>query len=254
MQKIDLPTKVDETTPWKPDINWWLKMIFLLITFLVIWFLGFYVFAYIIIWNISLEKEKEVFGWMLENQEEFSKFDKDILWNKLQDFPYNLYLWDNDEANAFATIWWNIAVTSWLLEKVKYKEEVLFVIWHEKGHIENRDPLRMFATNFPFQITISYIGYNIWFDFSQIARMMWNFMSKDMEIKADNHWIEFVKNKWLQPACILNFFQKDEFGQHRFIELFSTHPTTQSRINNLQNQLWKEIINFENCTKFEYKN
>ncbi|MBS8121990.1 M48 family metallopeptidase [Candidatus Vampirococcus lugosii] len=252
MKKINLPIQVDETVPSRPNIKWGIKMISILIIFIVVGFLGFYMFSYVIIANISLEKEIKMFGNLLKNEENFSKFDKKIFGNKLEDFPYNLYLRDIEDANAFASIGGNIAITKGLLEEIKYEEEILFVIGHEKGHIENRDPLRMFTTNFPFQTTFSYIGYNIGFDFSQITSMMGNILSKNMEINADNYGINFVQKKGLNPGCVLNFFQKNQSKNPKFVEFFGTHPMTETRINNLKKQIGIEEINFEKCTKFKY--
>ena len=81
---------------------------------------------------------------------------------------------------------------------------------------------------------------------------MWNFVSKEMEIHADNKAIQFVLEKWLNPACALNFFD-EESGYHRKLqEFFSTHPMTSTRIENIKYQLQEDDIDFQDCVEFDY--
>ena len=67
---------------------------------------------------------------------------------------YNIYLQDSQEANAFATLGGNIIVTSALLENIKNEEELIFILGHERAHIENRDVIQSFAQSMPIILTL----------------------------------------------------------------------------------------------------
>ncbi|UFX82736.1 M48 family metalloprotease [Candidatus Absconditicoccus praedator] len=252
-KKVELPINTPkEATPTNPDWGWGLKMILLTLGFLGLAFGSFYAFSYLIVKNISLEQEKEIFGDFMMMQGEYQEFDKSIVNGYLDDFEYDLYLWEADQANAFATLGANIAVSRGLLEEVEYLEELLFVIGHEKGHVVNQDPLRMFTTQFPFMMALRYFGYDIGVDLTRIGNLMGNFVTKEMEIQADNKGIEFVKDKGLDPACALGFFDEESGYYQKMQEFFSTHPMTSTRIENIKKQIGIEEFDFQDCKDFPY--
>ncbi len=47
-----------------------------------------------------------------------------------------------------------ITITDTLLSQAKNEEEILFILGHEMGHIQNRDVLRSLARSMPIKVTL----------------------------------------------------------------------------------------------------
>ena len=251
-KKIDLPIYVNESEPSKPDYKWFFNMVGILIWFFLVSSFVFYLFAYFVIWNISLKKEKEIFWDLIVKNENIKKINKNYLSSKLKNFKYDLHIMDTNKVNAFATLWGNIVLTKWLLEKIQYQEELLFVIWHEKNHLQNRDPLRVFLTIAPLKLTLYYIGQESWIDITKIWDILWTYFTKKIEMRADNWGIKFVREKTKSPWCMLKFFEQENSPIKEYMRKVSSHPTIESRTNNIKNKLNIKKIDFEDCNKFKY--
>lgn len=250
IKKNNLPTnKIQENIPSRPDYKWALKMFSILVWFIFITIISVFSFAYFVIGNISLEKEKQIFGDIILKFDNLKKFDKSLL-NGIDNIEHDLYVKNSNQVNAFATLWGNIVFTDKLLEEIKYKEELLFIIWHEKHHIENRDPLKMVLINYPLKSILSYFWNESWLNISEFQNVISTYFSKQIEIKADNKWIEFVKKHWLNPWCIIHFFEnKEDSALRKYMEFVSSHPTTDSRIENIKQQTDKNLKE-KKCTNF----
>lgn len=236
MQKIDLPIEkeeTDEVSPLKPDLKWWWKMlIFWIVSFWII-YLCFFLFAKIIIWNISIENEKKYFSkiFLDENVEVFNK--EKLVNNNIPDIEkYNLYITESEEINAYATLWWNILITRWLIENLTYEEELIFIIWHEIQHIKNRDVLNALLTDIPVKLSLYFLWFEwlIWFNLSDYAL---NYKSRTTEEKADIWWINLINSMWLNLECSSNFFEEENSIFEKYLEINSTHPSSLKRKENL---------------------
>lgn len=251
MKTIKLPIKEDEEdniNPSNPDFWWFWKMLIITISILVISYSLFYIFAYFIIWNISLEKEKELF-WTFSESEDKEIFNiNDFLTNKINDLEnIDIYLEDSEEINAYAFLWWKIILTTWLLKNIDYEEELIFIIWHEMKHVKNRDVLQSLLTDVPFYLTLQFIWFNL---NEQILNITHSYTSKTTEIEADNWWIALVNEMNLNLDCSLNFFEKENNIFDNYLQLVSDHPTNMKRIKNIKEQ--NKNLDKE-CTIFEYK-
>ncbi len=244
----------DKISPLKPDLKWlWITLAILLALTIFI-YIFFSLFSYYVISKIDLEKEKKYFWSSFINQD-FKKLELEKIWynGKIPDY-IDIYVIKSDEINAFATIWWNIIFTTWILNQFEYQEEFLFVLWHEITHIENRDVIKSFSTQIPFYITMVYLWMDIWFDYSQIINLSTSYISRETELKADKWWINFVKKQLWNNHCILNFFQDKENLYEKYLFFSSTHPTTKARITQIQSYSdWKNN-DFSKCKKFIYEN
>jgi Zn-dependent protease with chaperone function len=253
MKTFKLPIKEDREdniNPSNPNFLWLWKMIIISIPLFIVSYIVFYTFSYFIIWNISIEKEKELFSDILLTEENKTLFDiNSHLTNKIKDLKYiNIYLENNEEVNAYALIWWNIILTTWLLQNIDYEEELIFIIWHEMKHIENRDVLQALLTDVPFYLTLQIM----WFDFAeQILDITSTYSSKTTEIEADNWWIQLVNDMNLNLDCSLNFFEKENSIFDNYLQLISSHPTNINRITNIKKQ---NINKNKKCNKFIYNN
>lgn len=251
MEKITLPIEKDHDDtikPWNPDFWWLFKMLIIIIPFIIISYLLFYLFAYFIIWNITIQKERELFGDINNKNTIFyinNKLKNKIPNNTLD--KINIYLEDNEEINAYAVIWWNIIITTSLLDNIKYEEEIIFIIWHEIQHIKNRDVLKNLLTDIPFYLTLQFMWFNV---NNQILSTTNNYKNKYTELSADNWWIKLINDMWLNLKCSTYFFEKDNDKFNTYKQFLSDHPTNINRIKNINKQ---NLNTNKKCNLFNYK-
>lgn len=247
MEKIKLPIKEhieDNITPSNPDFSWLGKMLMITIPVFIISYFLFYIFAYFVVWAISLEKEKELFSDITSNE---TKIDiNKFLTNKIENLEnIDIYFQDSEEINAYAMIWANIIITKWLLENIKNEEELIFIIWHEMEHIKNRDVLKSLLTDIPFYITLQFI----WIQLNEtIFSIATAYNSQTTEIEADNWWINLVNKMNLNLGCSLNFFEEESYFQ-TYLQFISTHPSNIKRIENIKKQ---NLNTHKECNAFHY--
>lgn len=234
MEKIELPIKKDNISPTNPDFKWLTKMIIIIVLFFLAWYIAFYSFAHLIIAKISLEDEKKYFKDTYISSD-LKEFDTNLLINKIKNIEnIDIYIQKSDEVNAYAILWWNIIITSWLIKNIKYEEELIFIIWHEKEHIINRDVLRALLTELPFTLTLQFLWFDFWNDLKNISNLSNNYISKNIELNSDNWWIELINEMWLNLNCSLNFFEKDNGKFYSYLQIISTHPINKTRIENIK--------------------
>ncbi len=251
MKTVKLPIKwdyEDNINPSNPDFWWLWKMLIITIPFFIVSYLSFYLFSYFIIWSISLEKEKELFSDIPFIKENKTLLDINTnLTNKIVDLKgINIYLEDSEDINAYAFIWWNIILTKWLLENIDYEEELIFIVWHEMKHIENRDVLHSLLTEIPFYLTLQFF----WFDFNKdISNIANKYSSRITEINADIWWIELINKMNLNLNCSVNFFENWNGDFNNYLLLLSDHPTNVKRIEKMKKMNLNKNIK---CHKFIY--
>jgi Zn-dependent protease with chaperone function len=245
MEKIELPIESDDISPLRPDLKRLWKMLW------IVWFNLITVYILLIcasqmfIRSLSLEEERELFWDFLQIEQQFdiSKLTHDFT------SPYDIYVLDDEyEVNAYALPWTIIYVTQGLLDELKYEEELIFILWHEMEHIKNRDVLEMYARDLPFRFTLAFLWFDSvleWISFSEIT---WNYISQQTEKHADIWWIELINSLELNLKCSTGFFERIWWENSVFMKLLSTHPSDNSRIENIQ----QNIKYNKECTPLEY--
>lgn len=252
MTKIELPIEKEDNdivSPLKPDFKWLWKMIFTIIIIIITLYLSVLIFSKFFIEKISIEKEKEVFGsWLLKWDEEV--FDKKVLWENLWELEnYKIYISNDNIPNAYASLWANIFVTKWLLEKIKTKEELLFILWHELAHIKNRDVIRWFSKTMPFIMFLDFLGLNFWNWWIDSSTVISNYFSREAERNADKWWIDYINSLKLNWVCANNFFKELSQNDNKYLEFTRSHPIDSERIKFIEkNSLYKE----KKCNEFKY--
>jgi len=242
----------DKVSPLKPDLKWMWKTLAILIWLTVFSYGFFSLFSHFIISNLDLESEKKYF-WTSFFDDDIKKIELKSIWYNIELPKYiDIYVSESDEINAFATIWWNIIFTTWILKEFKYEEEFLFVLWHEITHIENRDVIKSFSTQIPFYITMAFLWMDIWFDYNKIINLSTSYISRETELKSDLWWINFVKKNSWNSFCILNFFQNQENLYEKYLFFSSTHPTSKARIKQIKSYSDWNNNDFSKCKKFIY--
>ncbi len=216
------------------DLNIFLKWIWIMVWIIVLLFIFFLFLSNILVNYFSIEDEKK---WFPDIYSEFS-IDEDkttklkyLLW---EDFKYDIAVVNDEEENAYALPWWAILVTDSLIDNIKYENSLLFIIWHEVWHIDNRDVFKAFVSSVPIAIILSilWIGWDmdLWFILSWTS----DIYSKTVESEADKYWLEFLyKLKW-EVWCSMYFFEQRESMWENLWSLLSWHPMTSYRITKIK--------------------
>lgn len=251
-EKISLPIEEeyeDKVHPLRPDIKWlWLMVFTVLCIVGIVYAISFGV-GKIIIANLSIEKEQELF-WQILVEPWMELFDTGTLTHSFSWFTnIDIYVKDSPEINAYAALWANIFLTTGLLEHIKYEEELLFILWHEYGHIKNRDVLHSLSQEIPVIMTLQALGINVWPENFSALDISQKYLSRNKERAADDSWIAFAKKLWLNLECSANFFKKEDSFFEEIWKYLSTHPGDDDR--------YKKLIESNNfpekeCHEFTY--
>ncbi len=191
LKEIELPIEVNEASPLKPDFKRLGRMILLVIWFIVWSYILLLILSWFLVKSLSIEEEKKLFTWFFETSE---KLDISKLSHKFE-IPYEIYITDDTEANAYALPGAIIYVTQWLLDEIKYEEELIFIIWHEVAHIENRDVLVRVSKELPFRFVLVSLGLDTGFSGISLWNISGNYSSQVTEKKADIWGIDLL-NYW----------------------------------------------------------
>lgn len=155
------------------------------------------------------------------------------------DIPYEFYVVDTDEVNAFAAPGGFIFVTRGLLEETETEEELAGVLAHEIGHVAAKHGAKRIK-QLPLIIagmtileqktdekTAKYAGY-------ALSLMQLHYSRKD-EYEADRLGAGYAYQAGFDPAGMVSFFHKLEkempTGSLNRLEVaISSHPKTTSRM------------------------
>lgn len=162
-------------------------------------------------------------------------------------YPLKVSLVKSEEANALAFPGGNIVVFSGLLEKVKSKNGLTFVLAHELGHFKNRDHLRLLGRGMVLA-TLSAILTGANSDLSRMlvptAALGQAKYSQSRESEADERALHTLNCHFGHIGGATEFFEAMKEEEKKYIfgisSHFSTHPDSQKRIDKL-NTLSKEM-------------
>lgn len=212
---------------------------------ILIFYAFFFALSFLIIQFVSIDKEKTVFS-ISEKIFSWSVLPESLS-ERYKDIPYSIELIEMDgEENAFASLWGKIYITQALLENIETYEALDFIVWHEIGHIENRDVLRSLISGLPIIVTLSLF----WGDYGTAIfdGVVWNTHWKLMENKADRYALDFVHMKNLHVWCAMDFFVKNNTLGGNIVEAFSDHPMTDFRIKRAKRYMTEQWYETNECT------
>jgi len=200
---------------------------------------------------ISVEKEIEIGKRIKEDLLQLNGFTTisnrkiDSIFKNLSDtlelylpdnqFKYNFIIVDSDIINAFAIPGGYIAITKGLINYCNTNDELLAVIGHEIGHIENRHVINRLIRDLGISLLLSndkYVG-------SEVAKMLFtqSFNRKQEEL-ADSYSCTFLERLGLEPRTLASFLRRlmeqDENISDNF-EIVSSHPSMTKRIRLILN-------------------
>jgi Zn-dependent protease with chaperone function len=153
--------------------------------------------------------------------------------------PYRLVVIQEAEPNAFAFPGGTIGVTTGLLDLLDEEIAMAFVLGHELGHFHNRDHLQGMGRTIGFRIIMAMI-----FGTGDGAESFGNMIefvfqrgySQEVERAADRFGLELVHTAYGKTGGVDRFFHiiSDGNTMPAWAYMFSTHPSPQSRIQDLK--------------------
>ena len=171
--------------------------------------------------------------------------------NPEYDFKFNIA--NNPQVNAFAIPGGVVVVNSGLIAKSDSPEEIAGVLAHELAHVTCRHHIRSIIKNVGFSMIIGMIiG-----DYAKLEKYSATLMtlknSRAFEYEADEVGLGYIRRCGVDPDGMVTFFEKlsdnetDEKALYESMNLFSTHPPTDKRIERLN-----ELIASKNSNKEIY--
>ena len=154
-----------------------------------------------------------------------------------------LHILEEPLPNAMVSAGGHVFVTQGLLDEVESENELAFVLAHELGHYENRDNLRSLGRSLVFlslNSALAATGVQLPPFLTGSMSLADLHYSRDQEQKADVYAFEMMYERYGHVDHTLDFFKRlneQEFdlgAADRLLEWQSTHPLTESRIENLE--------------------
>lgn len=185
-------------------------------------------------------------------------------------YPLKFHVVENATINAFAMPGGNVILHSGLILAAESPEEVAGVLAHEIAHVKQRHGIRgILSSAGLFLIAQSLLG-----DVTGLVAVITDngsFLlsrqfSRDFEREADDHGWEYLLAADIRPDGMIRFFQRMQEEERKMheklkevtsvdvsegaLQLASTHPATQERIDDLQ-QKWQKIPSDEKFQTFD---
>ncbi len=194
--------------------------------------------------KIDPKTETKYFSWISKSMKGHDIKDKQMntFLNKLtavqKIYDIQVTVSCDSTPNAFALPGGAIVLNTGLLEKMKTEEGMAFVIAHEIGHLVQRHHMRSLGMGF-LQMALSWVfpvdTVAIWGLFNKLFTSAY---SRDHEASADSYAIATMQNIYGSSQGSEEFFEvvkslpQEKF--HRVFWLTSSHPMTDSRIENIK--------------------
>ena len=157
-----------------------------------------------------------------------------------RDAPYSFRfeVTDSEDANAMALPGGLIIVTTGLLDRVETENELAFILGHELGHFRNRDHLRGLGRGVALTLLLAVIGASD--GASQLGLVVTDLtargFSREQESDADNFGLEIMYAEYGHVNQSWRLFDRllEEEGEDGLLVYFSTHPSSDNRIDELK--------------------
>ncbi|NEZ63203.1 peptidase M48 [Leptolyngbyaceae cyanobacterium CCMR0082] len=167
-----------------------------------------------------------------------------LLTDELKQRPeLQVHIMEEYSPNAMVIPGGHVFVTTGLLDDIETENELAFVLAHELGHFEHRDTLRSLGRSLVFLSLNSLLGFSGVqlppFLTSSISLADLHY-SREQEERADIYAIEMMQERYSHVDYSLDFFKRlneqelDLGVANRLLEWQSTHPLTESRIEQLE--------------------
>lgn len=157
------------------------------------------------------------------------------------DYPIEITVVKEDQMNAFALPGGHIVVFDKIISKMKTKEELAALLAHEVAHVHYRHSLKSISRSLSGYLLISLIFNDINGITAVLAdnsNMLLNLnYSRNLEKDADEKAVGILQSNGLDLKGFTDLFTllKSESNDSKTINLLSTHPLTDDRINYAKN-------------------
>ena len=176
-------------------------------------------------------------------------------------YDFKVHIMISDMPNAFALPGGNMVILSGLIEQSEGPEELLGVLGHEMAHVTERHSLRQAISDLSGYVLLSILlgGSNdLVLSIGSNARyLLSQHYSRSQEQEADEVGFEYLTKANISPEGLIAFFAKlqeeNELIDNKWIEMLSTHPASERRVENLQKMLDDYDGEFEEID-FPYQN
>ncbi len=149
---------------------------------------------------------------------------------------------DDELVNAFATLGGHLFMFRGLLEKLPHENAVAMVLAHEVAHIKHRHPIRSMGRGILFGLAIGMVSSTL--GSAMTDQVLANTggltvlkFSRDQEREADQTALESLYRLYGHVEGADTLFEVlarvSEDASLQMPEFFSTHPLSESRINNI---------------------
>ena len=200
---------------------------------------------------ISPQAETKYFSWLSKSMQDQAIDDEEMqvfvakLTKQQKLYDVQLSIACDNTPNAFALPGGSIVVNKGLLEDIKTEEGMAFVLAHEIGHLVQRHHMRSLGMGF-LQIILSWVfpmeTAAIW---GLLEKLFTSAYSRDQEASADSYALSLMQKIYGSTKGAEEFFEniknQPQEKLHRAFWLTSSHPMTESRIQNIKNRQQKEV-------------
>ena len=152
-------------------------------------------------------------------------------------YPIQIHVVKDQTVNAFALPGGHIVVYEGILQKMQHKEELAALLAHEVSHVNHRHSIKAIAKSLSSYLFLSIITSDVNGITSVIVSNadMFNSLtySRSLEEEADTEGLKILYDNKIDQRGFIYLFetlQKENKGGIGAIELISTHPLTEDRI------------------------
>jgi predicted Zn-dependent protease len=157
--------------------------------------------------------------------------------------PYTIHLFviNNPTINALAAPGGYIVVFRGLIEAVQTPDELAGVLAHELQHVLRRHSTRLLLQNFSTGLLMAALVGDVSglasFGLDAAKNLMLLRYNRSHETEADEAALRTLIAANINPAGMISFFEmlkQKERDENRYLEYFSSHPSTQARVDRLR--------------------
>ena len=175
-------------------------------------------------------------------------------------YPFKFHIVEDPTLNAFAMPGGNVVIHSGLLLAADSPEEVAGALGHEIAHVTQRHSIRGIISSaglyLVLQVMLGDVTSLVAVLANNSAFLLDRKFSRDFEREADNHGWDYLLEANIRPDGMIQFFKKMQEEEQRIrekvkeatsidvdpdaLEVLSTHPATEERVNNLRAK-WEQL-------------
>ena len=160
------------------------------------------------------------------------------------DLPWEFFVLDSDQINAFALPGGKVFITMGLLSKLSSEGQLAGVLGHEIGHVTARHVDERISHSMTVQGLLLVLDFSVESGAATIVgglagnSYLLSF-NRDQETEADELGLTYMTRSYYDPYGMMEVQEilKEAAGKNRSIEFLSTHPHPETRIRNLDKLL-----------------